>query len=73
MTPKLGDRERRLATIMVADIVGYSRLMDADEEGTYTQLRAARVEVIDPVRRQSIWDHLSLFLRGTFLPVVSPV
>ena len=25
------------------------------------------------VRRQSIWHHLSLFLRGTFLPVLSPV
>ena len=25
------------------------------------------------VRRQSIWDHLSLFLRDTFLPVLSPV
>jgi len=48
VTTKLGDRERRLATIMVADIVGYSRLMDADEEGTYTALRAARAEVIDP-------------------------
>jgi len=44
----LPDRERRLATIMVADIVGYSRLMDADEDGTYTALRAARAEVIDP-------------------------
>ena len=48
MTSKLADRERRLATIMAADIVGYSRLMDADEEGTYTALRAARTEVIDP-------------------------
>jgi len=42
------DRERRLATTVAADIFGYSRLMDADEEGTYTALRAARVEVIDP-------------------------
>ena len=48
MTTKLDDRERRLETIMVADIVGYSRLMDADEEGTYTALRAGRSEVLDP-------------------------
>ena len=48
MTTNPGDRERRLATIMAADIVGYSRLMDADEEGTYSALRAARSEVIDP-------------------------
>jgi TolB-like protein/class 3 adenylate cyclase/Tfp pilus assembly protein PilF len=45
---KPDDRERRLETIMVADIVGYSRLMDADEEGTYTALRSVRTEVLDP-------------------------
>jgi adenylate cyclase len=48
VSANLADRERRLATIMVADIVGYSRLMDADEDRTYTALRAARAEVIDP-------------------------
>ena len=42
------DRERRLATIMAADIVGYSRLMDSDEEGTYTALLSARSELIEP-------------------------
>ena len=35
-------QERRLATILAVDIVGYSRLMDADEAGTYAALRAAR-------------------------------
>jgi len=29
--------------------------------------------VLSGVRRQSIWHHLSLFLRDTFLPVLSPV
>jgi TolB-like protein/class 3 adenylate cyclase/Flp pilus assembly protein TadD len=33
---------------LAADIVGFSRLMDADEEGTYTALLAERSEVIDP-------------------------
>jgi len=42
------DRERRLATILAADILGYSRLMDADEEGTYAALFSARSEVIEP-------------------------
>jgi TolB-like protein/class 3 adenylate cyclase/Flp pilus assembly protein TadD len=41
-------KERRLATILAADIVGYSRLMDADEEGTYTAMRAVRSGIIDP-------------------------
>ena len=40
--------ERRLAAIMSADVVGYSRLMGADEEGTLTHLRALRNEVTDP-------------------------
>ncbi|WP_336490989.1 adenylate/guanylate cyclase domain-containing protein [Methylobacterium nigriterrae] len=40
--------ERRLAAIMVADIVGYSRLMGADEAGTLRRLKALRREVLDP-------------------------
>ena len=39
---------RRLTTIVAADLVGYSGLMAADEEGTIQRLRAARTEVIDP-------------------------
>lgn len=39
--------DRRLTTIVAADMVGYSRLMAADEEGTLTRLRAARTELID--------------------------
>ena len=42
------EHDRRLATIMAADIVSYSRLMDADEEGTYAKLLTARKEVIEP-------------------------
>ena len=34
--------ERRLAAILAADVVGYSRLMGADEEGTLTTLRGCR-------------------------------
>src|SRR5256884_7525196 len=40
--------ERRLAAIMAADVVGYSRLMGADEEGTLAALKAHRREVVDP-------------------------
>jgi class 3 adenylate cyclase len=39
---------RRLAAILGADMVGYSRLMGADEEGTLARLQALRGEVIDP-------------------------
>jgi class 3 adenylate cyclase len=40
--------ERRLAVILCADVVGYSRLMGADEEGTHQALKAYRREVVDP-------------------------
>ncbi len=34
--------ERRLAAVLVADVVGYSRLMEADEAGTLQALKARR-------------------------------
>ncbi len=40
--------ERRLAAIVAADVVGYSRLIRADEEGTLLALRTLREELIDP-------------------------
>jgi TolB-like protein/class 3 adenylate cyclase len=39
---------RRLAAILAADVVGYSRLMGADEEGTLERLKALRRELLDP-------------------------
>ena len=40
--------ERRLAAILAADVAGYSRLIECDEEGTLGRLRMLRAEVIDP-------------------------
>ncbi|HKW54095.1 MAG TPA: adenylate/guanylate cyclase domain-containing protein [Stellaceae bacterium] len=40
--------ERRLAAILAADMVGYSRLTRLDEEGTLARLRALRRDLIDP-------------------------
>ncbi len=39
---------RKLAAILAADVVGYSRLVGADEDGTVARLRALRSELIDP-------------------------
>jgi TolB-like protein len=39
---------RKIAAILVADVVGYSRLTGADEEGTLARLRALRGDLIDP-------------------------
>jgi len=40
--------QRRLAAILSADVVGYSRLMGLDEAGTLSRLNALRRELIDP-------------------------
>ena len=40
--------ERRLAAVLAADMVGYSRLMEADETGTLARLKTHRIELIDP-------------------------
>ena len=40
--------QRRLAAILAADVVGYSRLMEADEEGTRARLRGLQAELIAP-------------------------
>ena len=39
---------RRLAAIMATDVVGYSRMMGADEEGTLVRLKSLRRRLIDP-------------------------
>jgi adenylate cyclase len=45
---ELREVERRLAAILAADMVGYSRLMELDEAGTLARLRSHRHELIDP-------------------------
>ena len=45
------DAQRRLAAILVADVVGYSRMMGRDEADTLRSLKAARREVVDPALR----------------------
>ena len=40
--------QRRLAAILSADVVGYSRLMGVDEAGTLARLQALRAEAVDP-------------------------
>ncbi|MGE3295612.1 MAG: adenylate/guanylate cyclase domain-containing protein [Geminicoccaceae bacterium] len=41
--------ERRLAAILAADVVGYSRLMERDEAGTVARLKAIRKELVAPL------------------------
>ena len=53
--------ERRLAAVLAADVVGYSRLMGVDEEGTLAQLKDHRRALIDP----KIKDHRGRIVKTT--------
>ena len=49
-----GERvERRLSAIFASDIVDYSRLMEADEEGTLARMNAHRREFLEPAVAQN--------------------
>jgi adenylate cyclase len=40
--------QRRLAAILVADVVGYSRLMEEDETGTHSTMRERQASILEP-------------------------
>ena len=44
--------QRKLAAILAADVVGYSRLMGRDESGTLARLRRNRAERFDPILKK---------------------
>ena len=46
--PSRMSEQRRLAAILVADVVGYSKLVGSDEAGTLAQLQALRTDLIEP-------------------------
>jgi class 3 adenylate cyclase len=55
--------DRRLSTIVAVDVVGYTRLMEADETGTLALLKSRRRELLKPLaerhgghRPGSKWD-----------------
>ena len=53
--------ERRLAAILAADVVGYSRLMETDEVGTLTALKLRRRDVLEPL----VAKHLGRIFKTT--------
>src|SRR5262245_40973514 len=52
---------RRLAAILAADVVGFSRMMGADEAGTLGRLKRLRAEIVDP----SIAEHRGRIFKTT--------
>jgi TolB-like protein/class 3 adenylate cyclase/Flp pilus assembly protein TadD/rhodanese-related sulfurtransferase len=65
--------ERRLAAILAADVVGYSRLMGVDEAGTLALLRRHRAELIDTKSRQYRGRTVKLMGDGALLEFASAV
>ncbi len=65
--------ERRLTTILSADVAGYSRLMAADESGTLAQLKAHRKELIEPKTAEYHGRVVKLMGDGTLMEFGSVV
>ena len=65
--------QRRLAAILAADVVGYSRLMQADEAGTLATLRARRSDVLQPLVAQYRGRVVKLMGDGVLVEFASAV
>ena len=64
---------RRLAAILAADVVGYSRMMGADEAGTLTALKRHREELFDPTVEANSGRIVKLMGDGTLVEFASVV
>ena len=51
----MAEPERKLAAILAADVVGYSRLLEADPQGTIDRINAHRRDLIDPLIAKHRW------------------
>ena len=65
--------ERRLAAILAADVVGYSKLMAEDEESTLAQLQAHRAKLFDPIVAEHNGRVIKLMGDGTLVEFPSIV
>lgn len=65
--------ERRMTAILAADVVGYSRLMGQDEEGTLARLKAHRRELVNPKIREHRGRIVKTTGDGLLVEFASPV
>jgi adenylate cyclase len=65
--------DRRLAAIMAMDVVGYSRLIGADEAGTLARVKAHRVELAEPLIAEHRGRVVKLTGDGTLVEFASAV
>lgn len=64
--------ERRLAAVLIADVVSYTKLMEEDTEGTVTAWSDARDNVIEP-KVEEVNGRLVKFMGDGFLAEFSTV
>ena len=65
--------ERKLAAILAADVVGYSRLVEQDEAGTLAALRAWRKDVLEPLIVKNHGRIFKVMGDGVLIEFGSPV
>lgn len=65
--------KRRLAAIAVADVVGYSRMMEADEAGTLAALKERRKAILEPIVRDRGGRIVKLMGDGVLMEFTSAV
>jgi adenylate cyclase len=65
--------ERRLTVIMMADVVGYSRMMEADEAGTLTALMKRRRSILEPTLRAHGGRTVKVMGDGVLVEFISAV
>jgi adenylate cyclase len=65
--------QRRLAAILAADVVGYSRLMESDEAGTLRRLKSLRREIVDPAIAEHSGRIVKLMGDGALVEFASAV
>ncbi len=65
--------ERRLSTIVAVDVVGYTRLMEADEAGTLALLKSRRSELLEPLAERHGGRMFKVMGDGVLLDFHSPV
>ncbi|HVT51483.1 MAG TPA: adenylate/guanylate cyclase domain-containing protein [Dongiaceae bacterium] len=65
--------DRRLATIVAVDVVGYTRLMEADEAGTLALLKSRRRELLKPLAERHGGRLFKVMGDGVLLDFSSPV
>src|SRR5215207_10528847 len=64
---------RRLAAILAADVVGFSKLMGQDEEGTLARIRVLRRDVIEPKVQEHHGRLVKTTCDGFLVEFASPV